>query len=109
MTVMTINKGMGMVAKISSPSSSSSPYVWAGMQGSPFQRALPAGELSADSRGSAPPGASARSSGKMLPASPSESATASFDGRRLSKVLLRLLSQKVTKAAADAAQGKDVI
>ena len=31
--------------------------------GSPFQRALPAGELSADSRGSAPPGASERSAG----------------------------------------------
>ena len=31
--------------------------------GSPFQRALPAGELSADSRGSAPPGASERSTG----------------------------------------------
>ena len=42
----------------------------AGMQGSPFQRALPARELSADSRGSASPGASDRRSGKMLPASP---------------------------------------
>ena len=68
--------------------------VSAGMQGSPFQRALPAGELSADSRGSAPPGASDRSGGEMLPASPSESATASFDGRRLSKVLLRYFRRK---------------
>ena len=66
----------------------------AGMQGSPFQRALPAGELSADSRGSAPPGALDRYRGKMLPASPSESATASFDGRRLSKVLLRYFRRK---------------
>lgn len=62
--------------------------------GSPFQRALPAGELSADSRGSTPPGASERDGGKMLPASPSESATASFDGRRLSKVLLRYFRRK---------------
>ena len=51
----------------------------AGMQGRPFQRALPAGELSADSRGSAV------------------------------KSAFALLSQKVTKAAAGAAQGKDVI
>ena len=38
------------------------PTIWRGA-GSPFQRALPAGELSADSRGSAPPGASERSAG----------------------------------------------
>ena len=74
----------------------------AGMQGSPFQRALPAGELSAESRGSAPPGASDRRSGKMLPVSPSESATAPFDGSAV-KSAFALLSQKVTKAAAGAA------
>ena len=66
----------------------------AGMQGSPLQRALPARELSADSRGSALPGASIHNGGKMLPAPASQSATASFDGLRLSKVLLRYFRRK---------------
>ena len=68
--------------------------VSAGMQGSHFQRALPAGELSADSRGSAPPEALERSGGIMLPVTASQSAIASFDGRRLSKVLLRYFRRK---------------
>ena len=94
--------GSGAVSKTPSPSTRLVTGVWAGMQGSPFQRALPAGELSADSRGSAPPGVSDRSGGKLLLASPSESATASFDGSAV-KSAFALLSQKVTKAAADAA------
>ena len=46
--------------------------VWAGCR-VPFTKGSPAGELSADSRGSAPPGVSERRSGQALPEAPSES------------------------------------
>ncbi len=40
--------------------------------GSPLQRGLPAGERSADSRGSAPSGASGRGCGQVHPVAPSD-------------------------------------